>query len=132
MSLAHIVNVMKSPTKDPVRLTGRFEFNGASAITAAQITAVWIESIAHTATGVWTVTVKPAFRAQAMLAMQATLELAAAGDSQVNLRPYNVALGTFIIDVQTGAATPADLATTNFCSLGLDAKYSGAPDGSGV
>jgi hypothetical protein len=66
-----------------------------------------------------------------MKSMNLTLELAAAGDSQINVRPYNVSAGTFIIDVQT-AASPADLATTNFCSLTLFAKYSGAPDGSGV
>ena len=131
MALSWIMSRLRSPTKDPVILSGRFEFNGASAITAAQITAAWIDTIVHTATGVWTVTVLPQFRAQAMLAMQATLELAAAGDSQVNVRAYNVALGTFIIDVQT-AASPADLATTNFCSLALHGKYSVSPDGSGV
>lgn len=129
MALSHITSKVRSPTKDPVILSGRFEFNGASNI--ASITAVWIDTIVHTATGVWTVTLKPKFRPQAVLSNQATLELAAAGDSQINVRPFNISAGTFVIDVQTGAA-PADLATTNFCSLALHCKYSVSPDGSGV
>lgn len=131
MPLSHILSRVMSPTKDPVILDGRFEFNGASNITTSQITAVFIDTIVHTGTGIWTVTLKSAFRVQAMKAIQLTLEVASAADAHVQAQPYNVSAGTFVINVHTGGAL-ADLATTNFCSIALHTKTSNAPDGSGV
>ena len=129
MALSWITSRVRSPTKDPVILSGRFEFDGST--DPSSITAAWIDTITNDGTGIWTVTVLPQFRAQAVLAIQATLELAAAGDSHVQAQPYDVANGTFVLNVHTGGAL-ADPATTNFCSLALHCKYSVSPDGSGV
>lgn len=122
---------VETPAKDLVLLVGGFATNGASAPSAAQLFGNWISSVTHDSTGVYTVTMKPDFRALQLVAKGATLSLATVADSAVQLGPYNATLGTLVVRTLTAGAV-ADIAANadNFVSLQLSARYGRNQDGS--
>lgn len=121
-----------------VHLEGSFKFNGASAPTT--IRANWIDSIAHTATGKWTITMKEQYRGwQGLLSGQATLQINADGDlSFAQLGDFDASNGTLVVRVFTeasGTLAAADVAAGsgngNWGHVSLKLKESTAVDGSG-
>lgn len=131
-----IRNVLTAPHKDNVVLAGGFQFNGASAPTTT--TGRWISSVAHTSTGVWTVTMGTEYwNWQKKIAMTATLELDASALSFVTLGAATASAGTLVVRAYTESASTlalADIAAGsndgNWCHLALVLKYTTAVDGS--
>lgn len=121
-----------------VRLHGRFRFNGASAPTS--VIGNWVSSVAHTATGVWTVTLAQRFRKwRGPLSAHVSLELDAAALTFLQLGALDEAAGTVIVRAFTesaGTLAAADIAAGsndgNWCHLTLVLKYSTTGDGSGI
>ena len=122
-----------------VRLHGRFRFNGSSAPTS--LIGNWLSSVAHTATGIWTVTLHNRFaKWRGVVAAHATLEVDANADlSFVQLGALTASAGTVIVRAFTegaGTLAAADIAAGsnngNWCHLTLALKYSSTGDGSGI
>jgi hypothetical protein len=81
------------------RLAGSFLVNGASAPVAAEIYGNWIESIAHTATGVWTITIKSRYRSSfGLLAAFVSLMEASGVGSVVELESVDLSAGTVVVN----------------------------------
>ena len=124
--------------KGTVRVTGRFRFNGSSAPTS--VIGRGISSVAHTSTGVWTVTLDSELQnAVGLVKFQATLELDASAVTFVTQGAVSLSAGTFIVRAyteSTGAFALADVAAGsnngNWCHLDIELKFSGAEDGSGL
>ncbi len=120
------------------RIEGRFQFNTASAPT--NLIGRGIASVAHTGTGIWTVTLDSSYQsAVGLVCATSSLELDANSDeSVIQQGAYTVATATLVIRVFTGAATlaAADLApgsnNGNWCHLNIVLKLSDSEDGSGL
>lgn len=125
---------MKTSSGGLVMLVGRFRFNGASAPTT--IKANWITSIAHTSTGIWTITVSTAYRTWvANACRQVSLELDTGNDTQLHFGPYDVSAGTLVVRATTGGAYDSVAAGSNagnWCQLLLFNKEAPIVDGSGL
>lgn len=115
--------------KSEVRLSGGFRTNGASSPTV--LYGNWILSVARTAAGTYTLTVKRDFRFLDLVSKQCSLQLAAAGDSKVQFGPYDKTAGTQVVITITGVAA-ADIAAdaNNIVWVELIARYGTVPDGS--
>jgi hypothetical protein len=128
----------QTPHGSEVELTGRFRFNGSSDPTSK--IGNWISSVAHTSTGVWTVTMKdPYKKLYGAYARNVSLEMDASALNVINMGAYDEALGTFIIRVYTesaGTLALADIAAGsndgNWCHMRLSIKASNRPDNSGL
>jgi hypothetical protein len=128
---------IKTSHGDEVCLMGRFRFNGSSAPTS--LVGNWISSVAHTGTGIWTVTMKPSFRKlYGAYARQVTLEADAAATiaaAALTIGAYDTAAGTFIVRNHTSGSL-ADIAAGsnlgNWCHMTLWLKASHKRDGSGL
>lgn len=122
---------VETPHKPEFRLSGGFNTNGGSSPTAAQIFGNWIQSVTRSGVGAYSVLLKPEFRGMRNIGKQASLQLAAVGDSKVVLGPYDAAAGTLVVSTVTGAAA-ADIAANadNIVWLDLTMIYSDIPNGS--
>jgi hypothetical protein len=134
MTIAWIKEPLLHFHKDAHLLSGRFRFNTASNPTSVVGSA--IESVAHTATGVWTVTLKPEFRGwRGVLSAHCTLELDASANAVAHLGPMVASAGTIVVRSLT-AGTLANIAAGsnagNWCHLSLLFKYGISRDGSGI
>lgn len=129
-------NDVKSPHKGEIVLTGIFWTNAGSAPTS--VVGSWISSVAHTATGVWTITMKEKYRGWiGLLGCDVSLSMNALGLSIVQFGAMDLDAGTIIIRAATesgGTLAAADIAANanNFISVTLRLKYSGAEDASGL
>lgn len=124
-------NTVETPHKSEVRLSGGFATNGAS--NPATIYGNWIQSVIRDGgAGIYLVTLKPDFRGMRNKGKQASLQLAAVGDSKVVIGPYNATAGTLRVWTVTGAAA-ADIAANadNIVWLDLTMSYTTLGDGSG-
>jgi hypothetical protein len=139
--LSWITEGLESPGKGLVVLPLRFRFNAALAPTDFTGAAHLIESVAHTAAGIWTVTLKPAFRGwRGLVAAAVSLELDAAAVLAVaSLGPMLATPGTIVVRSFTEAAgtlaaadLPAGANNGNWCHVLLVLKFSTAVDGSGI
>lgn len=122
-------NTVESPHKSEVRLAGGFATNGGSSPTT--IYGNWIQSVARTGAGAYTITIKPAFRYLKVHGKSASLQLAAAGDSKVVLGPYVHSAGTQVVTTIT-TASAADIAANadNIVWIELVCSYTTLADGS--
>lgn len=118
--------------KGEVRLVGSFRPNGASIPTV--IRANWILSIAYAATGIWTITMKPAFRkCNRVLSCIVKARFGALEDESVQCGELDMDAGTIIVRGQTpstGAAVTIASDADNWIDIDLVLKYNKAPDGS--
>jgi len=127
---------VETPHKGEIVLTGIFWTNGSSAPTA--LVGSWISSVAHTATGVWTITMAEKFRGWVgLLGCDVSLSMNALGLSIVQFGAIDLDAGTVIIRAATesgGTLAAADIAANanNFISVTLRLKYNKSPDGSGL
>ena len=117
-----------------VVVKGRFRFNTASDPTS--IIGRGISSVAHSATGVWTVTLDSEFQnAVGLESVVATLELDAAANTHLQTGAFTASAGTLVVRAHTGGSL-ADIAAGsnngNWCHLVIALKMSGAEDGSGL
>jgi len=123
-----------------VRLCGRFYPNGASAPT--KFYGNWISSIAHASPGIYTITVKPAFRAaMSLLGSFLSLNVPVGGLATYRLAfgPIDLSAGTVVVhsysdaDGYYGAPILADIAAeaSTFISVELVLKETALADGSG-
>lgn len=117
----------------------RFRFNGASAPTS--VIGDGIASVAHTGTGIWTVTLDPEFfPTNGTFANQATLEMDAdASLSVIQLGKFDKTAGTLVVRVFTetaGTLAAADIAAGsnngNWAHITMALKVGSAPDGGGL
>lgn len=116
-------NVQGVGLKDCV-MGGRFEFNGSSASTSAQISGD-IASVTHSATGEYLVTFKVTGW-QAFKSVQITAENADPTASlQIDVSSFNAANGTVTVGVHNGTTSVdiADAADT-FCNVFVLARES--------
>lgn len=115
--------------KPEVRLSGGFATNGGS--NPATLYGNWIQSVTRSGAGAYSVLLKPEFRGMRNVGKQASLQLAAVGDSKVVLGPYDSTAGTLVVTTVTGAAA-ADIAANadNIVWLDLTMIYSDVPNGS--
>ena len=122
--------------KGEIRLSGSFRPNGSSAPTVWY--GNWISSIAHTDTGVWTITMKEKFRGwQGAFAMLVSARFATLSLSIVQFGAVDLDAGTIVIDVATegaGTLAAADIASNaaNWIDIELVLKYDKSQDGSGL
>lgn len=129
-------NDVKTPHKGEIVLAGIFWTNADS--NPATVVGSWISSVAHTATGVWTITMKEKFRGWVgLLGCDVSLSMNALGLSIVQFGAMDLDAGTVIIRAATesgGTLAAADIAANanNFISVTLRLKYSNADDGSGL
>ena len=129
-------NDVKTPHKGEVILAGYFYPNGSS--TPATVRGSWIDSVAHTATGVWTITMKEKFRGWiGLLGAQVSLSMNALGLSIIQFGAMDLSAGTIIIRAATesgGTLAAADIAANanNIIFVTLNLKYSKAEDASGL
>lgn len=132
MSHAIQRNDVKSPHKGEIVLTGIFWTNADS--NPASVIGSWISSVAHTDTGVWTITMKEKFRGWVgLLGAHVSLSMNAYADSNIQLGAMDLDAGTVIVRNGTGGVA-ADIAANanNFISVTLHLKYSKAEDASGL
>lgn len=104
---------LEATGKGHMVLHGSFRPNGSSATAAANIRANWIESADQTATGTYTVTLKPAFRAmKGPVCAIAGLSVGAAELSNANVGTITPAqaTGTIIVYTYTEASDTTALA----------------------
>lgn len=124
--------------KGVVYLEGSFQFNGSSAPT--NVVGAFIDSVAHTSTGVWTITLKEEFRSwQGILSRVGSLEFDSSSLSVFHWGPAAASAGTLVVRVQTESTDTLALADVaagsndgNWFHFLLALKYSTVPDGSGV
>lgn len=127
---------LMGPHKGEIILTGIFWTNAGSAPTT--IVGNWISSVAHTATGVWTITMKEKYRGWiGLLGAQVSLSMNALGLSIIQFGAMDLDAGTIIIRAATesgGTLAAADIAANanNFISVTLHLKYDKSQDGSGL
>ncbi len=124
--------------KSIVELEGHFRPNTSSACTSAQIVANWILSVAHTATGVYTVTMKTSYRnLQGVLAATGSLRIAGTALSWGRLGAIDLAAGTIVCYTFTEASDTTALADITAASgscfdIRLALQYAPIVDGSGI
>jgi hypothetical protein len=122
-------NTIEGPHKGEVRLSGGFRTNAGSSPTV--IYGNWISSVSRTGAGTYTVQMKNEFKGLHCIGKQATLQLAAPGDSKVVLGAYDASAGTQVVATITTAAA-ADIAANadNIVWLELVVSYGRIADGS--
>jgi len=121
-----------SPHKGEIILSGHFYPDTAA--NPSTVRGSWISSVAHTATGVWTITMKEKFRGWiGVLGAHVSLQLNAYADSNIQFGAMDLDNGTIIVRAGT-AGVAADIAANanNIVFVTLHLKYSGAEDGSGL
>lgn len=132
---------VEGPHKGEVLLDGKFRPNDASAPTAAMIFGNWISSIAHTATGKWTITMKDDFKNLiGWHSLHVTLSTATAQPTiSVSGGAIDLAAGTIVIhaaaeDGVSGISAASNIAADadTFISVSLSVKYDTSPDGSNL
>lgn len=137
MSLELIRNLLHTTHKGCMLISGSFRFDTASNPSTVLGD---VSSVTHDATGIWTVTFKTALKSRGIVAMVASLEMDAnAALSFVQLGAASASAGTQIVRAFTeggGTIAAADIAAGanrgNWCHLIGLAKYTTAPDGSGI
>ncbi len=102
-------NAIESCHKPEVRLAGGFRTNAGASPTTAMLYGNFIESVARTGAGTYTVTLKPEWRNRRAVSMRADIQLAAGGDSKAQLGAYVASAGTLVVRTITTAAA-ADIA----------------------
>lgn len=127
---------LESTHKGEVRLSGSFRPNGSSTPTVWY--GNWISSIAHTATGVWTITIKEKYRGlQGALAILVSARFNAFSPTVIQLGAIDLDAGTIVVMAGTESASDiaaADIASNanNWIDLELCLQYTKTPDGSGI
>lgn len=122
--------------KGEIRLVGSFRPNGSSTPTVWY--GNWIYSIVHSATGVWTITMKSKYRGwQGILGMFVSLRFASLSLTLAQFGAVDLDAGTIVIDVATesgGTLAAADIASNaaNWIDIELVLKYDKSQDGSGL
>jgi hypothetical protein len=138
MTIAWIRNKLETFHKDSYLVEGRFRFNGSSAPTTFYGAA--IQGVAHTTTGVWTITLKPEFRNwRGLISRVGGLELDASALTVWHWGPASAANGTLVVRTQTEGAGTLALANVaagsndgNWFHFACLLKYGVSPDGSGL
>ncbi len=127
-------NPKTTPHKGTIDLEGSFATNGASAPAAAGIYGNWISSVAHSATGVWTITLKEKFRSmQGMFAGHVTPQGASAAAYAGSLGAQDLSAGTCqVCNATAGALADIAAATGNRINVTLTMKYERVVDGGGL
>lgn len=125
-----------------VRVEGSFRFDTTTdpSDTAGYVLGRGISNVAHTSTGVWTVTLDDELlNSQGLICAQVTLELDASALTNLELGAFDAAAGTQIVRAYTEAAGTTALADIaagsnrgNWCHLTWVLKFSTAQDGSGL
>ena len=120
-----------------VALFGCWAPNGSSATAAANIHANWIASVAHTDTGVYTVTLKTKFWNMNLVHVSAQLRMGTWADSVAQVGAVDMSAGTIVVNTCTenaGALTAADIAadSSNWVDMILVCQYGNVIDGSNV
>jgi len=124
--------------KGEIRLSGSFIPNTAGTPAAAGIRGNWIASVAHTNTGIWTITIKAGYRGlRGLISAHCSLQLASAALSFVQLGAIDLAAGTVVVcNFTEGAGTLAlaDIAANanNRICVELVCKWLPVKDGSGI
>ncbi len=119
-------------------LNGSFRPNGASACTAAQIRANWISSVAHTATGTYTITFKTEFKnLTGLLHASVGLRMGSGALSQARGGAIDLTNGTFVVYTFTEASDTTALAdiaadADSWIDVSLHMQYAPIVDGSGI
>lgn len=127
---------LESSHKGELRFAGSFRPNGSSTPTIWY--GNWISSIAHTATGVWTITMKEKYRGlQGILAAIVSARFNALSLTVIQLGAIDLDAGTIIIRAATesgGTLAAADIASNanNWIDLDISLQYTKTPDGSGI
>ena len=122
--------------KGVIELDGIFWPDTAS--NPSDIIGNWIDSVAHSATGVWTITMKEKYRGHiGLLGCQVSLSMNALGLSIIQFGAIDLAAGTIIIRAATesgGTLAAADIAANanNFIAVKLVLKFEKSQDGSGL
>jgi hypothetical protein len=132
---------LEGPHKSEVILNGKFNPNGSSNPTSAMIFGNWIASVAHSATGKWTITMKTPFKGAAGW-HSCQVSLGSSTDQpEVSVRhgAIDLSAGTIVVfasdeDDTSGISAAADIAydAATFISVSLSVKYDKVPDGSGL
>jgi hypothetical protein len=136
MSFDVLTTEIQSTHQAEKRLTGMFVVKGTSAPTS--VYGNWIESIAHTATGVWTITIKSRYRSTfGLLGFNVSLLEATPLGSRVELKSYDLSAGTVVVcawaEDAYGVAAASDLNTsTDKISVELVIQSTSIKDGSGL
>lgn len=124
--------------KGELKLSGSFIPNSASTPASSGIRGNWISSVAHTSTGVWTITMKAGYRGlRGILGALCSLQLNASALSFVQLGAIDLNAGTIVVRAYTesaGSFALADIASdaNNRISVELTCKWLPVADGSGV
>lgn len=121
-----------------IDVEGSFQFNGSSNPT--NVIGRGLSSVAHTSTGVWTVTLDSELQnAEGLVAMGVSLEADASMLSNLELGAFSASAGTVIVRAYTEASDTTALADIaagsnrgNWCHLRLVLKFSDIEDGSGL
>jgi hypothetical protein len=119
---------LETSNKAEVRVNGGFSPNGSSDPTA--FFGRCISSVAHTSTGVWTVTLKNEFKGMSLYGKYLSVQLAASADVAAHFGAYDRDAGTLVIRNLTGGSL-ADIAaaTDNYIFFELVARYDDVKDG---
>lgn len=139
MSLSTILTQERTTLKGTCRIKGSFQFNTGSA--PVNITGRDILSVAHTATGVWTITFRPHVNhARGVISLGAPgLELDASALTFLTFGAFSTANNTLIVRAYTeatGTLALADIAPGsnrgNWCHIDLTLKYGTEKQGDGI
>ncbi len=130
-------HTIETPHVGNVFLPGAWRPNLASATAAANIHANWISSVAHTSTGVYTITMKDAFKKLNLVSVIATLRMGTWDDSIAQVAAVDMAAGTIVVNTAkeaAGALALTDIAddASNWVDMILVAQYNNCIDGSNV
>lgn len=111
-----VLSSVGSPHKFETLLHGSFQFNGASAPT--NIVGNWIDSVAHTSTGVWTLTMKEGFWNWAtLLDRHVSLELDASAGYTLSFGAIDKTAGTIIVRALDSSGIQAASKNVGFADL---------------
>ena len=128
---------IQTPHVNNILHAGCWRPNGSSATAAANIHANWILSVAHTDTGVYTVTLKTDFRYQKLVHVSANLRMGTWDDSIAQVGAVDLDAGTIVVNTAkeaAGALALTDIASdaSNWVDMLLVTQYGPVVDGSNV
>jgi hypothetical protein len=129
---------LETTHKSIVEFSGGFLPNGSSACSASHIRANWILSVAHTATGVYTVTMKSEYRnLQGVLSAVGSLRIAGTALSWGRIGAIDLSAGTIVCYTFTEASDTTALADItqdagSSFDIILQLQYAPIVDGSGI
>lgn len=128
---------IQTPHVNNILHAGCWRPNGSSATAAANIHANWILSVAHTDTGIYTVTIKTDFRYQKLVYVSATLRMGTSTLSRAQVGAVDLDAGTIVVNTETesgGTHAAADIASdsSNWVDMLLVTQYGPVVDGSNV